>query len=157
MESLDQSTTNLGGTLIYRDEMTMLEVVPDSARLVPTSEGLDQAPPSVSQGVHTFLGEIVDAKCYLGVMKPGRGKPHRACAVSCIRGGIPPVLVIADGSGSTTHLILVDEEGQPVNQRVLDFVGEPIEVTGEIVQRGELSYLKADPASYRRKTGSHDG
>ena len=27
------------------------------------------------------MGEIVDSKCHLGVMKPGRGKTHALCAV----------------------------------------------------------------------------
>jgi hypothetical protein len=28
----------------------------------------------------TLTGEIVDSKCYLGVMNPGQGKVHRDCA-----------------------------------------------------------------------------
>jgi len=31
-------------------------------------------------------GQIVDPKCYLGVMKPGEGKPHSDCAIRCIDG-----------------------------------------------------------------------
>jgi hypothetical protein len=78
-------------------------------------------------------------------MKPGRGKSHRSCAANCIRGGIPPVLV-ADGQ----HYLLVDFSDQPVNDRVLDVVAEPIEIIGEVVRKDNLYYLKADPETYRR-------
>ena len=37
--------------------------------------------------------------CFLGVMKPGRSKPHRACAVRCISGGIPPFKVPGHARG----------------------------------------------------------
>ena len=37
----------------------------------------------------TLKGEIIDPKCYLGAMKPGGGKTHKACAMRCIAGGIP--------------------------------------------------------------------
>ena len=43
-------------------------------------------------------GEIVDPKCFFGVMKPGEGKPHKDCAIRCILGGIPPVLKVTDES-----------------------------------------------------------
>ena len=146
VQSLEGKDTELDGTLIYRDDMTMAEIVPSSA----TSSGADAEPTLggstvVSLGFHTLQGEIIDLKCYLGVMKPGRGKPHRSCAVNCIRGGIPPVLV-ADGE----YYLLVDTDDQPVNQRVLDVVAEPIEITGEIVQKDNLYYLRADPELYKR-------
>ncbi|HRV81116.1 MAG TPA: hypothetical protein P5218_06765, partial [Planctomycetota bacterium] len=52
--------------------------------LAPTREPL---------GPCTLQGEIADSKCFLGVMKPGFGKTHRACAVRCISGGITPIFV----------------------------------------------------------------
>ena len=39
-------------------------------------------------------GEIVDSKCYLGVMNPGEGTVHRDCAARCLSGGLPPMLVV---------------------------------------------------------------
>jgi hypothetical protein len=140
----------LDGTLIYRDDMTMVEIVPGSATEIDVSpESPEGFSGESSLGVHTLTGEIVDLKCYLGVMKPGRGKPHRSCAVNCIRGGIPPVLVTGDG-----YYLLVDTDDKPVNLRVLDVVAEPIEITGEVVQKDNLYYLKAGPESYRRLTGT---
>ena len=65
---------------------------------------------AVDLGEHTLRGEIVDIKCYLGVMKPAHGKPHRSCAARCISGGIPPVLMVKDRDGDTNYLLLVSAE-----------------------------------------------
>ncbi|MDQ1349362.1 MAG: hypothetical protein QG573_2741, partial [Acidobacteriota bacterium] len=46
------------------------------------------APPAqVPLGRQRLRGEIVDSKCWFGVMKPGQGKAHKDCAVRCISGG----------------------------------------------------------------------
>ena len=96
------------------------------------------------------MGEIVDSKCYLGVMNPGRLASHRACAVRCISGGIPPILLVRQSGGQLLYFLLVSSDGRPVNKQVLDMVAEPIEITGEVLRQGELSILRADPATYRR-------
>lgn len=138
----------LKGTWIERDGTAMIEVLPG------TIESLDEeiAAPAgeLALGKFTFRGEIVDSKCYLGVMKPGNLKPHRACATNCIRGGVPPVLLVRSERGPVYYL-LVDVDGSPVNDRILDLVAEPIEVTGEVVGYGlhQLA-LRADPATYKR-------
>ena len=140
----------LEGTLIYRDDQVMLELVDD------TIEALDGPATSptepISHGQQTLVGEIVDSKCYFGVMKPGRGKPHRACASLCIRGGIPPVFVVEGEEGSTYHLLLVGADGRAVNDEVLSLVAEPLEITGEVLQADEQWILRADPKGYRRQT-----
>jgi nitrite reductase/ring-hydroxylating ferredoxin subunit/DMSO/TMAO reductase YedYZ heme-binding membrane subunit len=148
IEGVEGHQADLSGTLIYRANQTMLEVTPGSVR--PITAAANHAASERSLGVQTLRGEIVDSKCYLGVMKPGNGKPHRACAVRCISGGVPPLLVVTDDSGRTEHLILVDENMGIVNRRILDLVAEPVEVTGEIVRRGNQLFLKSDPARYRR-------
>jgi len=154
VEGLEGRQVELDGTLIYRDNMTMVEIAPESANAAQSAPRPPQrTDDSESLGRHTLAGEIIDLKCYLGVMKPGRGKTHRACAVNCIRGGIPPVLVVSDPDAPARYLMLLDPEDQPVNDRVLEVVAEPIEITGEVVRRDDLYYLKADPADYRRLTG----
>lgn len=167
----DGKPVTLQGTLIFRGTHTMIEAVPDSIRMVenvdsrhapprapgapspPVGErvqvrGIPPAP--VSLGRHSLVGEIVDSKCYLGVMNPGRLTPHRACAIRCISGGCPPVLVVRPKDGAAICLLLVSAEGKPVNQQVLDKVAEPLEITGEVERQGDLLILRADPATYRR-------
>jgi hypothetical protein len=99
-------------------------------------------------GEVTILGEMVDSKCYLGVMNPGRTKVHRDCAVRCISGGIPPMLV----TGDATYL-LVGTDGRQLNQEVLNMVGETIEVRGMAVRSGETLSIKSEPVTYRRMAG----
>ena len=114
-------------------------------------EGVSGTPvPAVSLGQQTLRGEIVDSKCFLGVMNPGALTPHRACAIRCISGGIPPVLVVHQNNGPALYFLLVARDGKPVNKLVLSMVAEPVEITGEVERQGELLVFRADPASYRR-------
>src|SRR4030095_4982537 len=92
----------------------------------------------VSLGKQTFVGEIVDSKCYLGVMNPGALTPHRACAIRCISGGIPPVLLVRQPNGPPLYFLLVSREGKPVNKQVLTLVAEPVSITGEVQRQGDL-------------------
>lgn len=150
---LDGQAVSLNGTLIYRGEQTMIEVVADSIQPVEDPAGRrSQTQPAapVSLGRQTLIGEIVDSKCYLGVMNPGALIPHRACAIRCISGGIPPVLLVRQTNGPALCFLLVSSAGQPVNKEVLNLVAEPVEITGEVERQGGLLILRADPGSYRR-------
>ncbi|MEM1096612.1 MAG: hypothetical protein AAGJ10_18580 [Bacteroidota bacterium] len=140
----------LQGSLIYRDDQTMIEVVPGTIEPLGGADDLRPMGAPQSLGQHTFQGEIVDSKCFLGVMNPGSTKPHRACATLCIRGGIPPVLLVRDATDAATYLLLASAEGHPVNQDVLGMVAEPVEITGEVLQYDNLRVLRADPATYHR-------
>jgi hypothetical protein len=86
-------------------------------------------------------------------MNPGSTKPHRACAVRCISGGVPPVFVVHDAGGGTLYLLLEGSDGRMVNQEVLARVAEPLEITGEVVRIGDLLLLRAEPDTYR---GAYD-
>ena len=150
---LDGQVVTLNGTLIYRGEQTMIEVVADSLRPVDGPEGKLSQPQidsRVSLGRQTLIGEIVDSKCYLGVMNPGALIPHRACAIRCISGGIPPVLLVRQTDGPAIYLLLVSGEGKAVNKEVIELVAEPVEITGEVERQGGLLILRAGPATYRR-------
>ena len=146
---LDGKSVSLKGTLIYRGNQTMIEVVPGSIAATNVAGSVVSAQ-AVSLGKQTIAGEIVDSKCFLGVMNPGQLTPHRACAIRCISGGVPPVLLVRQKDSPSIYLLLVSAEGKPVNKNVLDFVAEPVEITGEVERQGELLILKADPATYRR-------
>ncbi len=139
----------LKGTVIYRDGQTMVET--KSNWIQPSDKSLSVSlPPPIQLGRQTVVGEIVDSKCFLGVMNPGQLAPHRACAIRCISGGIPPVLVVRQKNGPVTYLLLVSAEGKPVNKDVLDIVAEPVEITGQVERQGDVLILRADPATYHR-------
>jgi len=146
---LDGKPVTLKGTLIYRGNQTMIEVLPGSIQMTNMAATI-AIPQAMPLGKQTLVGEIVDSKCFLGVMNPGQLAPHRACAIRCISGGVPPVLLVRQKDGPAIYLLLVSAEGKPVNKQVLDKVAEPLKITGEVERQGELMILRADPATYRR-------
>ena len=149
--AFDGKPVTLRATRIHRDGQLMLELEPKSMKPAAVGDALATTQVSpVSLGRHTFRGEIVDSKCWMGVMNPGALTPHRACAVRCISGGIPPMLLVRREGAPSLNLLLVSPDDKPVNDRVLDLVAEPVEITGEVVRQGELLTLRADPATYRR-------
>lgn len=144
---LDGARVRLRGTLIWSPLVTLVEVVPGSLERLEGS-----TPPVVEMeglGEVTLTGEIVDSKCILGVMKPGRTKPHRACAARCLEGGIPAMLLVETAAGERQLWLLVDERGGPVGDEVIELVARPVEVTGRARREGDLLILAADPARYR--------
>jgi sulfoxide reductase heme-binding subunit YedZ len=141
----------LRGSLIHQGERTMIEVEPGSVTALDAAAS--SAVPQVAierLGRMTLRGEIVDSKCHLGVMNPGERRTHRACAKLCIRGGIPPMLWCEDANGEVRRLLLVDTDGKAVNDRVLELVGDPVEITGEVTRIDDILLLKADPSTIRR-------
>lgn len=144
----DGRNVTLKGTRIYRDGMTMLEVV--SGSMQAATGATTATLPTNDLGTFTLVGEIVDSKCYLGVMNPGNTKPHRECAALCISGGIPPLLIARDTTGNKIALQLVSANGAAVNEDVLEMVAEPIEITGQVWREGDQLILKADPKTYQR-------
>ncbi len=155
VEGWNGRRVELSGTLIYNRARAMIEVVEGSIEddRLDTGEGTGAGadPPHAERiGRRKLVGEIVDSKCYLGVMKPGRSKPHKACAIRCISGGIPPVLRVEDRAGAVAYFLLTDAAGAAVNDRVLDRVAEPVEIEGEVYRVGDRWILRADPAGYRR-------
>lgn len=148
--AFDGRSVSLKGTLIYRGTQTMIETMPEWIHLNEKSAPPVAVPQTVQLGRQTLIGEILDSKCWLGVMNPGQLTPHRACAIRCISGGVPPVLLVRQKNGRAIHLLLVSAAGKPVNKQVLDLVAEPVEITGEVERQGEILILRADPSTYRR-------
>ena len=138
-------TVRLRGSLIYRDNQSMIELVKDSVAVI---EDTRQVPaPMTNLGTFTLTGEIVDSKCYLGVMNPGNGKVHRDCAVRCLSGGIPPVFATNDFRGDPAILALMDADGEPLpKQAFLHLVAQPVQVHGRVMQGGETLFLETEPA-----------
>ncbi len=160
--------TGLSGTLIRNPEAAMLEVhsleLPEgAAEAGPAVEPTPPAAPAANGSPldgeragsesdaativtrvrgQTLLGEIVDTKCYLGAMKPGRGKPHRECASLCIRGGIPAALLVRTEGGQRHLVHLLNPQGQPLGRELLEWVGEPVEVWGTLRRRDNRLFLR---------------
>ncbi|MEY4510457.1 MAG: hypothetical protein RLZZ450_2579, partial [Pseudomonadota bacterium] len=139
------------GLLLERDGIRLLEV----AKVEPQpgsgeNHALLATSSLVERGRVTLRGEIVDIKCWLGRMKPGDGRTHRACAQFCIAGGIPPVLVTRDQAGVERRYLLTSPEGGAINDAVLPYVAEVVEVDGSLETAPGMSFLRLDPALIRR-------
>ncbi len=135
--SLNQKKLTLKGTLLYNDGKTILQINKNDSpvgNISSASAPSELLPVKKELGVFKVKGEIIDPKCYFGVMKPGEGKVHRDCAIRCILGGIPPMLAVTNDRGESNYYILVGPHGEPMNQAVQDFVAEPVEINAKLVQ-----------------------
>lgn len=150
LEGLDGASVSLRASSIRREGVEMLELEPGSVQALknPTPS---PAPRREDLGTFTFHGEIVDSKCFLGVMNPGAGRVHRECAVRCISGGVPPIFVIKDGSGTNRLLWLTSASGEPHSKAILDYIAEPVQLTGRLVRRANLLYFETDLDSLKRE------
>jgi hypothetical protein len=143
----DGQWVRLEGALVARGTRRMLDVVPASIARVDPPAGSPRSLPE-ALGPVTLRGEIVDAKCFLGVMNPGDGAVHRDCAVACLRGGLPPMLRVTDGAGRDTLVVLASASGQSVARAMAALAGRPVEVTGQLHRDGSDYVLRADPSAY---------
>ena len=119
VRGLDGVRVTLEGTRIERAGMPMLEAAARfDCGVRATRPPRLAAPQAVggSQAV-TLRGEIVDSKCFLGVMTPGDGRTHSACASLCLRGGIPPALLVRDRAGRSALYLLEDPTGDVTGSR----------------------------------------
>jgi hypothetical protein len=150
VRGLEGQRVRLRGVLVYRDDQTLLDVVPDSIEPIGAAAGAAPAR-VVDLGEQTLRGEVVDGKCHLGVMRPGNGKVHRSCAARCIASGAPPLLWVRDGEGRALHLLLVGADGRALGRELLPWVAESVEVTGRVIRHDDLLVLRAEPTAYRRR------
>ena len=83
------------GSLIIREPLHMIELNrPDTFTVLDRDAAPASEPATSPLGGGRFVGELVDTKCFYGVMRPATGKVHRACAIRCLSGGVPPGLLV---------------------------------------------------------------
>ena len=129
------------GYMISRDGQHMLELADEApleaGGVLPSSGQAERI------GAVVVDGEIVDSKCWLGVMKPGDGKAHRDCATLCIRGGIPPSIVCRANDGSMRRALVVGQDGAPLSIEALaPWIARPVRVRGEATVLDGVAFLR---------------
>jgi hypothetical protein len=139
VRGLEGREVRLSGSLIERDGDRMIEVAEPP---VTTASAAAPIPPIRTVGPVTLRGEIVDSKCHLGVMKPGEGPTHRDCAVRCLLGLVPPMLVLRDG-GNVRRIPLVTERHDVVREALPLLTGRPVRIRGTLVERAGRQFLSA--------------
>jgi len=149
---MDGKTVSVEGFMIERGPWQMMEI--EGPESVVEAPALALAPPSESAGMHVSLvGEIVDSKCMLGVMKPGAGKVHRDCAELCMMGGMPPMLLVKNDRGDKAAYLLVDQNGDAVGKRLIPHIAVPVALEGFAFRLGDMTAIKIDPESVAELRG----
>jgi hypothetical protein len=134
----------LSGFPIGRSGLGMIELAANDVAVISETPTITEPAREVHATV-TLEGEIVDSKCWLGVMRPGEGHLHKACASLCIRGGIPPMFVTRGNSATPSLMLLTQADGSAVPpDLIIPYVGDAVRVTGTVEKRGDLWVLKAD-------------
>ncbi len=150
----DGTPVRARGVLIERNDRRMLEVPLSVNQWIEPIRadlpGVLVDPPMERLGRFALAGQIMDSKCFFGVMRPGRGKTHKACAALCLRGGVPPSFWARDEKGRESVLLMTDAGGGPLGEDILPLVADPVEAQGEIVRVGDLLQFRANAGAFRR-------
>lgn len=154
-EALDGKPADVGGIALGRGEVGVEFIQVGGKVRLRAAENTaaipaDWLPEMQDLGERTLKGEIVEAKCYLGAMRPGQGKTHKLCANLCLIGGIPPMFVVYREQGAPLVMLLGGSQGGPVPEALLDHTSHYVELTGRLERRADLLVFKIDPASLRR-------
>jgi hypothetical protein len=149
VKGLEGRRVQVTGTRVYRGPHQMIELDGAAVAALDGSTRLAGVATPHDGAYVTLRGEIVDSKCFLGVMVPGAGTTHQDCASLCIRGGIPPALFVKDLSGESALLLLVDERGSPVNDRALKLAGTAVEIRGTVSRENDWLVLRSNPAQWK--------
>ena len=146
------------GFLISRGGWTMLELSSSENIVALGAVQSDEADflrtniETISLGEVTLKGEVVDSKCFLGVMKPGEGSVHRACAEVCLLGGMPTMLVVRDQSDNRYGYILTLPDGSSASKLLAERAADQLEIHGELMQKGDLLFLRMSKEDFRNRT-----
>ncbi len=146
----DGERVRFRGSLIQKGAAMMVEMNDAKSFTALGPAAASDAPEKTEViGAVVLTGELVDTKCYFGVMRPATGKVHRACAVRCLSGGVPPGLLVRDGQGGGVVVMLAGKGGRPLR---LDpqWAARSLRATGDLSLRDgipvlETSALALDP------------
>lgn len=132
VERFANQAVTVRGSLIQRSGLRMIAGTLEPGWIGP---GQDSSPtPSprdpIALGAVEIQGELMDAKCWLGAMRPGEGLTHRSCAILCVRMGLPLLFVAGPPGGRRRAFVAVDQNGQAFDEAILPFVAEPVSLTG---------------------------
>lgn len=142
-QMLDGKGLKLEGKLIYFDGKLAMELSAGAASFKGFAAVQDVPSLPTYLGQVTLRGEILDPKCYLGVMRPGEGKPHRSCAIRCIEGGITPLFRSTTGKASQ-YFFALDTEGKPINDKIARYVADDIQLCGTAERWDDWYVVKVD-------------
>ncbi len=140
IKSLTTKKITLQGTLIrYRDKVWM-ELTEGPNSILDIHEGETDPFQIRKMGEVNISGEIVDPKCFFGVMNPAFKKIHRSCAIRCLSGGIPPVLAVRENGKFIDYYFLIHENGSI--PELAHNAGIPVIVNGFLEEVNDWKVIK---------------
>lgn len=146
-EPFKNQTVSVTGIRIVRNTCFMMGVAAGDITLID-----EDKPPIPSVEVLEeveFLGEILDAQCFMGIMNPGYGRTHRGCATQCIRGGQPVFFSMglnSNAAGGQTGCggigyVLANSQGGKINREILGQIAIPVTIKARHERIGNLDRL----------------
>ena len=151
--SLDKKEVTLKGSLLFSDGKTLLQIDKNDNPLINVNTAQQSTSDIKDLGTVELTGEVIDPKCYFGVMKPGLGKPHRDCAIRCIAGGMSPVFYVRNDKGETGYYLILDENGKKMNDELKEYVAEPVSLKAKAVQYDDWVVLYVNKNAIKRTGG----
>jgi DMSO/TMAO reductase YedYZ heme-binding membrane subunit len=143
---LNGKKIKIRGTKISYNNQMLIELAEREDAILGVYEDVEYLS-NTSQIVENSLrGEIVDPKCFFGVMNPAEGKIHKSCAIRCIAGGIPAILRKKSDNGENYYIIIGDQ-GQYINKKLLPYIGEDVLIKGKITRINNWNYIELDSKS----------
>ena len=142
----DYEVTIRGTYFEYQDKRWM-ELTEGAQSLVDFTPAKPPVRQIINQGRVTLAGEIVDPKCFFGVMNPATKAVHRSCARRCISGGIVPVLAIRENGRFADYYLLDDPKSNDPFADILPYVGLPVSISGEVTQYDDWKVLSISSKS----------
>lgn len=136
----DKTSVSVVGHLIYYNGHAVLEV--ENLEIKKAAKQNHFFNNYINIGEKTIRGEIVDPKCYFGIMKPGYGKIHQSCAIRCISGGIPAVLVSRQNPTREEYYVITFKNKEMSNKDLIPFIGKTVRLNGTFKKGKSWSILE---------------
>jgi len=136
---LDQTILRIEGSPISYNGRNLIELSNQLASILEhKSSSSNSNFEKIELGSISLKGEVLDAKCFFGVMNPGDGPVHKFCAALCIEGGIPAVIY---DETIDEYYIIKGENGLDINEQLVPLAGEIVRLSGNSYSINNWRYV----------------
>ncbi len=156
-KAFDGQSVEVTGVKIVRNDCFMLGVAQTGIKAI--NDPLPSIPAPIRMQDMSLIGEVLDAQCFMGVMNPGYGRTHRACATLCIRGGQPVFFSLGLRGGDPSAgpqtcggngFLLANAASEKINAEILEDVAVPVTLNASLEKIGNLYRLIYKQNSLKR-------
>ena len=101
------------------------------ALLLGVAVSADTPPPGIR-------GEIVDSYCL--AVAGIRGAAHTACAIRCMKNGVPPVFM--EAGTRRIYVLMANQDARALPPELIALAGRDITIDGDVIAKGGTNFLK---------------